>query len=68
MQKLSATLPDGKIVTRKTEHPYTHIIAVREGSDWGVIRWTQTPMKAMSAIKSLHPMFDEFKLIPVDKS
>ena len=38
-KKLTATLPDGTIVTRTTAREYRYVVAMYELGRWGVIAW-----------------------------
>lgn len=39
-QTLTATLPDGRTVTRTTARPYTHVVVGHDGDgDWGAFGW-----------------------------
>lgn len=40
--KLTATLPDGKQVERRTHRAYTHVVAGKtEAGTWWAFRWSQ---------------------------
>jgi hypothetical protein len=39
-------LPDGKVVTRKSRHQYTHIVITNDSGSWGVIGWARSKENA----------------------
>ncbi|MCG3177523.1 MAG: hypothetical protein MOGMAGMI_02497 [Candidatus Omnitrophica bacterium] len=52
-RRIHATLPNGKVVYRETERPYTHVIAAfdtRFGRGWFAYRWTQNLERAIKEI------------------
>lgn len=56
--KLTATLPDGKIATRKTHRPYTVVTAIKKSDgQWQEISWHSTAELAKKAIKQYYDCF-----------
>ena len=49
-RKLIAMLPDGTTVTRRTERPYTHVVAVHYPNGWRAKRWTTQPLQAQQDV------------------
>lgn len=62
MKQLFAKLPDGKIVSRKTHHQYTHVAAAVIEGEWCALRWTKSPA---SALKFAEQMSREVQIVPV---
>ena len=80
MQKLTATLPDGRIVARLTAHPYKYVVAQRVtgGTDvpsnitlneWYDIYWTSTLDYAEKHVRGIqsYPVVKRGQLIIENK-
>ena len=67
--KLTATLPDGKIATRKTHRAYTAVAAIKESDgEWFPYSWHATPERAAHAIKTVYgfKQYSETAIIQVN--
>lgn len=54
-KKYSATLPDGRVVTRKSPRTYTHAIAapMKDGTGWWVEGWAGSESLAAARVRRL---------------
>jgi len=51
MHVLECTLPDGRVISRKTCRPYTHVVCVKVADRWSGFRWTRIPEMALRETK-----------------
>jgi hypothetical protein len=66
MTTITATLPDGVQVIKKTTVPYTHVIAVQtpEGS-WFAARWSRSLSLAQKAADTIWPSYPDRRICQV---
>jgi hypothetical protein len=66
VQKLMAILPDGRVVTRRTDHDYRYVICYKYPDDnWQVSQWTASEKTARAAIRWYKRHQAEGHLVPV---
>lgn len=63
---IQATLPNGRIVKRETERPYTHVIAAwcSKRQEWFAYRWTMNLDKALKELRTYGGNYSKFTPCP----